>query len=66
MDLEDKMSPINLKGTEKRLKISGFGIIKYYVRSESEGIIALQVMVYHGTGLQNDLRIIYPQVIGTS
>ena len=40
--LEEKKFPRNLKGIAKVLDISGFGIVEYYVRSESESMIALR------------------------
>ena len=33
--LEDKKIPRKLKGISKGLEISGFGIVEYYVRSDS-------------------------------
>ena len=42
MKIEDKMFPRNLKGIAKGLEISGFGIIEYYVRSESGSMILLR------------------------
>ena len=42
MKLEEKMCPRNLKGIEKVIEISGFGIVEYSVRSESESMIALR------------------------
>ena len=42
VNIEEKTSPINLKGIAKVLEISGFGIVEYYVRSESGRMIALQ------------------------
>ena len=63
--LEDKIYPRNLKGIEKGLEISGFGIVEYSVRSESRRMIALRYHAYYVLGLPNDLRIIYPQGIRT-
>ena len=59
------MFPRNLKGIEKRLEISGFGIVEYYVRSKSGSMIALWVQYYYVPGLPKHLRIIYPQGICT-
>ena len=42
--LEDKTFPRNLKGTEKGLEIYGFGIVEYYVRSESGRMLALRYL----------------------
>ena len=39
--LEEKTFPINLKGTEKGLDISGFGVVEYSFKSESGRVIAL-------------------------
>ena len=66
MKLEEKTFPRNIKGTEKGLEISGFGIVEYSVRSESGRIIALRDQAYCVPGLPKDLRIISPQVIRTS
>ena len=60
------MLPINLKGIAKGLQISGFGIVKYSVGSESGHIIAIQDQSYYVPGLPNYLRIISPQVFHTS
>ena len=65
MDLEDKTFPRKLKGIEKGLEISGFGIIEYYVRSESGRMISLQAQAYYVPGLPKYLRIIPPQGICT-
>ena len=47
VNIEDKKFPRKLKGIEKGIEISGFGIVGYYsVRSESGRIIALQVYVF--------------------
>ena len=61
--LEEKMLPINLKGIEKVLEIYGFGIVKYYFRSESGSMIALRDQSYYVTGLPTDFLIINPQGI---
>ena len=45
-DLEDNMSPRNLKGISKGLNISGFGIVKYSVRSESGRMVLLRSQAY--------------------
>ena len=66
MKLEDNTSLINIKGIEKGLDMSGFGIVEHSVRSESGLMIALQSQAYYVPGLPKDLRIIYPQVIYTS
>ena len=66
LNIEDKTSPRNLKGIEKGLEISGFGIVKYSVRSEGGRMITLWDQAYYVPGLPKDLRIIYPQGIRTS
>ena len=66
MKLEEKTFARNLKGISKGLEISGFGIVKYYVRSESGRIIALKDQAYYVPGLPKYLCIIYPQEIFTS
>ena len=66
MKLEDKKLLRKRKGIEKGLEISGFGIVKYSVRSESGRIIEIRDQAYYVTGLPNDLRIIYPQGVHTS
>ena len=53
--LEEKMFPINLKGIAKGLDISGFRIVKYYIRSESGRIIALRDQSYYVPGLSKYL-----------
>ena len=53
--------PRNLKGIAKGLEISGFGIVKYYVRIESGSMIALRAQAYYVPGLSKDFHIIYPQ-----
>ena len=66
VDLEDKMSPRNIKGIEKVLGIYEFGIVKYFVRSESGRMIALRYQAYYVPGIPKNFRIIYPQVISKS
>ena len=66
LKLEEKTPQRKIKGTAKGLEISGFGIVEYYVRSESGRMIALRDQTYYVPGLPKDLRIIYPQVIHTS
>ena len=66
MKLEEKKFPRNLKGIAKGLEISGFGIVEYYVRSESGSMIAIRAQEYYVPGLPKDLRIISPQGICTS
>ena len=66
VNLIEKMFPRNLKGVAKGLDISGFGVVKYSVRSESGSMIALRDQSYYIPGLPKYLRIIYPQVIRTS
>ena len=63
--LEDTKFPRKLKGIEKGLEISGFGIVEYSIRSESGRLIALQAQEYYVLGLPKDLRIISPQGINT-
>ena len=42
VNLEEKIFPRRIKGVAKVLEISGFGIVEYYVRSESGRMIALR------------------------
>ena len=65
VNLEEKNSPRNLKGIGKCLKIYGFGIVEYSVRSEIGRIIALRDQAYYVPGLPKDLRIISPKGILT-
>ena len=66
MNLEEKKLPRNIKGIVKGLEISGFGVVEYYVRSESGHMITIWDKAYYVNGLPKDLRIISPQVIRTS
>ena len=66
LKLEEKKSPRKLKGIAKGLEISGFGIVEYFVRSESGRMIALRDQAYYVPGLPKDLHIISPQGINTS
>ena len=66
LKLEEKKFPRKLKGIEKGLEISGFGIVEYSVRSESGSMIALRAQAYYVPGLPKGLRIISPQGICTS
>ena len=66
VNIEEKFFPRKLKGIEKGLEISGFGIVKYSVKSESGRIIALRDQAYYVLGLPMDLRIISSQGIRTS
>ena len=54
MKLEWKILPRNIKGVAKGLGISGFGIVKYSVRSESGRMIALQDQEYSVPELPNN------------
>ena len=65
MDLEEKIFPRNLKGTENGLEMSVFGIVEYSARSESGRMILLWDQAYKVPGLSKDLRIISPQGIHT-
>ena len=65
MELEEKTPPRNLKGTEKGLGMSVFGIVEYYARSEIGCMIALWDQAYNVPGLSKDLSIISPQGIHT-
>ena len=47
MKLEEKTPPINLKGIEKGIEISEFGIVEYSVKSESGRMIALRAQAYY-------------------
>ena len=58
MDLEEKTTPINLKGIEEGLKMAGFGIFEYSVRSEIGRMIVLRDQEYYVPGLPKYLRII--------
>ena len=66
MKLEEKMFQRKLKGAAKGLEISGYGIVKYSVRSEIRHMIALWDQAYYVPGLPNDFHIISPQGIRTS
>ena len=66
MKLEDKTFPIMFEGISKVIGIYGFGIVKYYVKSESGCMIALRNHEYYVTRLPKDLCIIYPKFIHTS
>ena len=66
LKLEENTFPRNIKGIEKGLDISGFGIVEYSVRSESVCIIALWDKYFYVPGLPKDLGIISPQSIRTS
>ena len=66
MKLEEKMFPINLKGTAKVLEIYGFGIVEYSARGKSARMIALRDQAYYVTGSTHDFCIIYSQGIHTS
>ena len=65
MKLEEKMPPRNIKGIAKGFEISVFGIIKYYIRSESGCMIVIRYQAYYVPGLPKDLRIITSQDICT-
>ena len=66
MNLEEKTLPRNLKCIAKGLEISGFGVVEYYVISESGRMIALRDQAYYVPGLPKNLRIISPQGVRTS
>ena len=66
VNLEEKTSPIKLKDIAKGLDIYGFGIVEYFVRSESGCMIVLRDQACYVPGLPQDLLIIYPQGIHTS
>ena len=57
MKLLEKTPERNLKGTAKGLEISGFGIVKYYFRSESGKVIAIWDQEYYVPGLPKDMRV---------
>ena len=57
------MLPINLMIITEGMEIYEFGIVEYYVRSESGCMIELQDQAYYVPGLPKDLRIISPQGI---
>ena len=58
LNLEEKNLSSKLKGTAKGLKIFGFGIVEYYVKSESGRMIALWSQAYYVPVLPKDLCII--------
>ena len=58
VNLEDNVFPINIKGIAKGIKIYGFGVVKYSVRSESGRMINLRYQAYYVTWLPKDLLII--------
>ena len=58
VDLEEKTHPINIRGITKDLDIYEFGIIEYYVRSESGCILALWDLGYYVPGLPKEFIII--------
>ena len=64
--LEEKMFPINIKFISKVLEISRFGIVEYYIKSESGHMIELRDQEYYVPGSPKDLHIIYLQGIHTS
>ena len=61
--LEEKTFPRNLKSIAKYLEIYGFGIVEYFVRSESGHMIALLDQAYYVPVIPNYLCIISPQGI---
>ena len=63
MKLEYRMFPRNIKDIGKGLDIYGFGIVEYYVRSESGRMIALRDQAYYVPGLPKDFHIFSPQSI---
>ena len=65
MDIEEKILPRNIKFIAKGLGISVFGIVEYYIRSESGRMIAIQDQAYYVPGLPKYLRIIPSQRICT-
>ena len=50
VDLEEKTSPRKLKVIAKDLEMYGFGIIEYFVRSESGFIIVIRAQACYVTG----------------
>ena len=66
MDIEENTSSKNLKDIDEGLDMSVFGIFKYYIRSESGRMIALQSQTYYVLGILKSLRIISPKGICTS
>ena len=64
--LEENMLPRKIKGIAKGLDISGFGIVTYYVSSDSWHMIALRYQAYYVPVLPKYLCIIFPQGICTS
>ena len=65
VNIEENTFPRNLKGIAKGLDISGFGIVRYSVRSESVRMISFRAKEYYVPGLPKYLRIISPQGICT-
>ena len=66
LEIEEKMSPRNIKGTAKGFYIPGLGIVEYSVRSENGRLVADQDHAHCIPGLPKDLCIIYPQNIRMS
>ena len=58
--LEEKIFPRNIKGIAKFLEISGFGIVKYSIRSEIGRMLELRDQAYYVTGLPKYFCIISP------
>ena len=50
VNLEEKTFPGNIKSTGKGLDISFFGIVQYYIKSESGRMIALRDQAYYVPG----------------
>ena len=66
VNLEYQTLPRNLKGIAKGLDTSGFGIVEYFIRSESGNMIVLRDQAYYVPGLSKDLCIISQQGIHPS
>ena len=66
MDLDGNIFPRNIKDIATGLEISGFGIVKYYARSEIGRMISIRDQEYCVPGLLIDFLIISPQVICAS
>ena len=66
VELEKKMSPINIKYIAKGLEIYVFGIVKYYVRSKRGCMIVLWDQSYYVPVLPKYLYIILLKFIHIS
>ena len=51
VNIEEKKFQINIKVIAKGLEIYGFGIVKYYIRSESGRMIEIRDQAYYVSGI---------------